>query len=58
MKTLKNYANRFLTAAVTLAVGGFCLTAQAQSNDALIDVLIKKGILTKEEATAVRTEAA
>lgn len=39
----------------SLSVGG---SAQAQSSDALLNVLVKKGLLTQDEASQVKTEAA
>lgn len=59
MKNSNSIVKRWLAAAFAfMALGGLCLTTQAQSNDALLDVLIKKGVLTKEEAASVRKEAA
>ncbi len=49
---------RMKRTAAAFALAGFCLGAHAQSNDALLDVLIKKGVLTKDEAASVRKEAA
>ncbi|MFT4586481.1 MAG: hypothetical protein ACI9VS_000456 [Candidatus Binatia bacterium] len=59
MKQLNQKVKRCLTATVAfIALGSLCVAAHAQSNDALLDALIKKGILTKDEATAIQTEAA
>ncbi len=49
---------RIKAGVAALAFSGLCLGAHAQSNDALLNVLIKKGILSKDEAAAIRVEAA
>jgi phosphate-selective porin OprO/OprP len=52
---------KFLCVVVSLVMGLFLLTsantARAESSTKLIDLLIKKGILTKEEAEALKKEA-
>lgn len=57
MRTTK-LNQRMKAIGATLALAGSCLGAQAQSNDALRDVLIKKGVLTQDEAMAIKSEAA
>ena len=45
------------TSASVLASAALGASAQAQSSDALINVLVKKGILTEQEAQSVKAEA-
>jgi hypothetical protein len=46
-----------VTAAGTLASTVSCLTARAQSADALLDKLVQKGVLTEEEASELREDS-
>jgi hypothetical protein len=46
-----------VAAAVAFASSASCLTAHAQSADALLDKLVQKGILTEEEAAELRDDS-
>ena len=51
------FCNRAAVAATALAVMALACGARAQTSDPLLNTLIKKGILTEDEARSIKAEA-